>query len=190
MKTVIILASAIGVFSSAALSNIWKNDKNHSQILFSIEHLGISDVTGSFNEFEVSVQSAQENFSDAVFDLRIQAASIDTRVGMRDNHLRSADFFDVEKYPEITFKSTSIKKNGKDEYSMWGDLTLKGITKNIEVKMEYEGSIQDPKTNKKIAGLEVEAKIKRSDFGLGSNFGAPVLSDEVEIEAKGEFVLQ
>src|SRR5690349_12833927 len=111
MKKAIIILSAFFFLSSfATFNDVWKNDDPHSQLAFTVTHLGISDVSGVFNDFDVTVTSSKPDFSDAVFTLTAKVASIDTRVEARNNHLKSADFFDVEKYPTMEFKSTSIKK--------------------------------------------------------------------------------
>jgi len=133
------------------------------------------------------VQSAKPDFSDAAFTLSAKTASIDTRVEMRDNHLKSADFFDAAKYPEITFKSTGIKNVGKNKYKLSGDLTLKGITKPVVLDLLYRGIIENPMSKKPTAGFQLSGTIKRSDFALGNGFPAPMISDEVIIKADGEF---
>lgn len=109
----------------------WKADPMHSKVTFSVNHLGISDVAGLFKTFEIDITTNKADFSDAVFEVSIDVVSINTEVEMRDNHLRSADFFEVEKYEKMTFKSTSIKKVRKDKYILSGLLTLHGVTKTV-----------------------------------------------------------
>ncbi|HEY0751801.1 MAG TPA: YceI family protein, partial [Chitinophagaceae bacterium] len=116
------------------------------------------------------------------------AASIDTRVEARNNHLKSADFFDVQQYPELKFKSTSIKKAGKDKYKLSGDLTLHGVTKPVTLDLNYKGQVVNPMSKKQTVGFQMTGTIKRSDFNIGGNFPAPMISDEVRIKADGEFV--
>lgn len=182
-----IIASATVLLTAFTTANLWNSDPAHTDLGFSIGHLGISDVTGSFNEFTATINSTKADFSDAVIEASINAASVDTRVEARDQHLKSADFFDVEKYPAITFKSTSLKKAGKNKYKVTGDLTAKGITKEVVLDLTYRGSVEHPQSQKMTAGFKLKGEIKRSDFGIGTNFPAPMLSDEVAITINGEF---
>ena len=108
----------------------------------------------------------------------------------RDNHLKSADFFDAAKHPELTFKSTTLQKKGKDKYALSGNLTLNGITKAVTMDLLYKGAIENPMSKKQTAGFQVTGTIKRSDFNLGAGFPAPMISDEVRIKADGEFIQQ
>jgi polyisoprenoid-binding protein YceI len=189
MKKIAIILSAFFVSTAfTTTSDTWKNDKPHSQLGFTITHLGISDVSGTFNDFDVNVTSTKKDFSDASFELTAKTASIDTRVEQRNNHLKSADFFDVAKYPEMTFKSTSLKKNGKDKYKLTGNLTLHGITKPVTMDLKYRGVTQNPMSKATTAGFQLDGVIKRSDFNVGPGFTAPILSDEVRIKADGEFI--
>lgn len=169
------------------LNGSWKNDPAHSQLGFTVTHLGISDVSGTFNDFNVEVKSSKPDFSDAVFELNAKTASIDTRVEARNKHLKSADFFDVEKYPNLTFKSTSLKKAGKNQYKLAGDLNIHGVTKPVVLDLTYNGTVENQMSKKPTAGFTLSGTIKRSDFGIGSKFPAPMISDEVRINASGEF---
>src|SRR4051812_30503136 len=189
MKKIATILSALFVLTAfTTTSDTWKNDKPHSQLAFTITHLGISDVSGAFNDFDVNVTSSKKDFSDASFELTAKTASIDTRVEQRNNHLKSADFFDVEKYAEMTFKSTSLKKNGEGAYKLAGNLTLRGITKPVTMNLKYRGVTQNPMSKATTAGFQLDGVIKRSDFNVGTGFPAPMLSDEVRIKADGEFV--
>lgn len=186
-KTTLLLAAMLAIFTGWA-QKTWKADPYHSYVGFEVKHLGIAVVPGNFGKFDVSLIASKDDFSDAVLEFSAETNSIHTRVEPRDNHLRSADFFDVEKYPTMNFKSTSIKKVGKDKYELTGNLTLHGVTRTVTVEMEYEGTTQNPNAKgAPVAGFEFEAKIKRSDFNLGNGFPAPMISDEVEIVAHGEF---
>lgn len=165
-------------------------DPAHSKLGFTITHLGIADVPGHFDKFDVTVKTTKADFSDAVVEMTADVNSINTRIAPRDKHLRSADFFDVEKFPTMAFKSNSIRKIGDNKYELSGDLTMHGITKPVTVYMLHRGSIQKKEGDKLTAGLQFTATIKRSDFDLGSKFPAPMLSDEVTLKGDGEFLQQ
>lgn len=189
MKKIKITLSAFLVLLLTAFTtqNIWKLDVPHSELGFSITHLGISDISGTFNDFEATVNSNKEDFSDAVVEAVINVASIHTRIEDRDQHLRSDDFFDAEAYPHITFKSTEIKNVGGGNYKLAGDLTVKGITKKVEMDLTHRGTIENPQSKKPTAGFQLSGVIKRSDFDIGTKFPAPMLSDEVKITVNAEF---
>ena len=166
----------------------WKADPMHSKLTFSTTHLGISDVAGLFKNFDVTATANQENFSDAVFTLSADMGSVNTEVEMRDNHLKSADFFEVERYPKMTFRSTAIEKNGKDKYKLTGNLTIRDITKPVTMDLWYRGTIENPQSKATTAGFQLTGNIKRSDFNVGPKFPALMISDEVRIKADGEFI--
>ena len=188
MKHKIIALSSVFLLMAYSILHTWKNDKPHSQLGFTVTHLDISDVSGTFNDFDVTVTSSKPDFSDAVFEMTANVASIDTRVEARDNHLKSADFFDAAKYPLMTFKSTSLKKSGKGNYKLTGDLTLHGITKEITMDLSFRGITENPMTKVKTAGFQLTGSINRSDFNIGAGFPPPMISDKVSIKADGEFI--
>jgi polyisoprenoid-binding protein YceI len=189
MKKLIILVSAFFFLTAFSTENgIWKNDDPHSQLGFTVTHLGIAEVSGTFNDFDVTVNASKPDFSDAVVELTAKTASIDTRVEARNNHLKSADFFNVEKFPTMTFKSTSLKNAGRNKYKLTGNLTLNGITKPVIMDLQYRGQVENPMSKKQTVGFQVTGSIKRSDFNLGSSFPAPMISDEVIVKADGEFI--
>lgn len=190
MKKLTIILSAFLVLSAFAVSTEWKSDKAHSQLGFTIEHMGIADISGTFNDFDASIKSTKSDFSDAVIEMTAKVSSIDTRVEARDNHLRSADFFDAEKYPEIKFKSTSLTPNGTNKYKLTGNLTMHGITEEVTLDLVYNGQVENPMNKKPIAGFKVTGTLQRSDFKIGEGFPAPMLSDEVRIQADGEFATE
>ena len=187
-KLTIILLVFFVLTSFITKDGVWKNDAPHSQLGFTVTHLGISDVSGTFNDFDVTLTSSKPDFSDAVFELTGNVSSIDTRVEARDNHLKSADFFDAAKYPTMNFKSTSLRDAGKDKYKLTGDLTLHGITRPVIMDLQYKGSVENPMSKKPSAGFQVTGIIKRSDFNLGNSFPEQMISDEVRIKADGEFI--
>lgn len=186
-KIALILAAIVTLTAFTTVLPIWQNDDPHSQLGFTVSHLGINDVSGTFNDFDVTLQSSKPDFSDAVIELSAKTASIDTRVEARNNHLKSADFFDVEKYPTMNFKSTAVKPTGKNKYKLTGDLTLHGITKPVTMDLLYKGTVENPMSKKQTAGFQVTGTIKRSDFNVGPKFPAPMISNEVKIKADGEF---
>ncbi|WP_126974252.1 YceI family protein [Gynurincola endophyticus] len=173
--------------TSFIVVDTWKVDKAHAEVVFEVTHLGISEVSGHFKDFDIEIQTNKEDFTDAVFKFSAKVASIDTRVKMRDDHLKSPDFFDAEKYPSIDFVSTAVKKKGKDELEVTGNLTMHGITKEVKLEVKYNGMVENAMNKKMTAGFKADGKIKRSDFNIGAKFPPPMISDEVEIEINGEF---
>lgn len=186
-KLTFIFAVFISLTAFTTAISPWQNDDAHSQLGFTVTHLGIADVSGTFNDFDVTVNSSKPDFSDAVFELTAKTASIDTRVEPRNKHLKSADFFDIEKYPAITFKSTSVKKAGKDKYKLTGDLNLHGVTKQVTLDLLYRGTVENQMNKKPTAGFQITGVINRADFNLGNGFPPPMISNEVRIKADGEF---
>lgn len=187
-KFLFIAFAVIMVQTSSFAQAVWNSDKVHSKLNFSVIHSGISEIEGLFKDFDVKATATKADFSDAVFELTADVKSIDTEVEMRDNHLRSADFFDADKFEKITFKSTSIKPNGKNKYILGGDLTMHGVTMPVKMNLLYRGTIVNPKTKANIAGFQLTGTLKRSMFDIGPGFKAPMISDEVQIKADGEFI--
>ncbi|ARF17760.1 YceI family protein [Sporosarcina ureae] len=164
---------------------IWNVDTAHSTVGFSVRHMMISNVKGTFNEFQGTIEADPEDLTGASIDFTIEANSIDTRKADRDNHLRSADFFDVEKYPHLSFKATKIEETSKDTYDLTGDFTIRDTTKPVTFNVTYEGMAKDPMSGDQAAGFTGNTKINRRDFGLTWNAaletGGVVVSDEVKI---------
>lgn len=192
MKTImkklsIVIAVFITLTAFSYATYTWTNDDAHSQVQFTVTHLGIADVTGTFNDFDAKITSSKKDFSDAAFEFTAKVASIDTRVEARDNHLKSADFFDAAQYATIDFKSKKVKAAGKNKYKVTGDLTIHGVTKTVTLDLLHRGSTINPMNKKETVGFQVTGTIKRSDFNLGNGFPPPMISDEVRIKADGEF---
>ena len=170
----------------------WILDPTHSEIQFKVKHLVISTVTGTFKSFEATLNTEKEDFSDAEIDFSIAVDSIDTNQTDRDNHLKSADFFDVEHFPAIKFKSTSFTKDG-DDYILTGDITVKDVTKPIKFNVEFGGTATDFYSNQK-AGFELTGKISRKEFGLTwsavTEAGAIVVGDDIKLSASVQFIKQ
>jgi polyisoprenoid-binding protein YceI len=182
-RVAVLLAAAIA--ASASLSaETYVIDKNHSDASFQIRHFA-SKVRGRFADFEGTIQAdpAKPEASSVVFT--IKTASIDTSQPDRDKHLRSADFFDAEKFPEITFKSTKFTPAGKDKYDVTGTLTMHGVSKEITLPVIFLGSMKGPKGGE-IASFELQTKLNRKDFGITWNRaldgGGFMLSDDVDVQ--------
>jgi polyisoprenoid-binding protein YceI len=191
MKKLAILLSLIFLPLSIYAQNTWVEDPYHSTLGFTVTHLGIADVPGHFEEYSVTITASEEDFSDAQVKLTAKTASIDTRVQNRDDHLRSDDFFDVEQYPEMSFTSTAIRTVGDGEFELTGDLTLLDVTREVTVTMIHRGTVENPMADgAPAAGIQIVGTIDRSDFGLGSGFPPPMISNRVEIKADGEFAIQ
>ena len=170
----------------------WSIDQKHTNITFKVKHLMIASVKGWFKTFDASIYTTDKNFRTAEIDFFIDAASIGTGDKQRDEHLKSKEFFDVKNYPQISFTSSTIDKvqpNGKHE--LWGELTIKGITKNVQLDVEFGGVVKDPWGIEK-AGFTVTGKIKRSDFNLVWNTpienGGLMVSDEVMLACEMELI--
>ncbi len=168
----------------------WSIDQSHSTIEFKVRHLMIAHVKGNFKTFEASIYTFEKDFSSVEIDLWIDVNSIDTGDENRDTHLKSIDFFDVEHYQQITFiASTMVSPNEDNNYELWGELTIKGITQNVKFNVEFGGIITDPWGNEK-AGLTLSSIINRVDFGLTWNAsiesGGFMVSDEVKISCEIE----
>lgn len=169
----------------------WQLDPAHSEVQFRVRHLMVSTVSGQFKNFSSNVKTAENgDFQTAEIEFTIDAASVDTGVEMRDNHLRSDDFFNAEKYPTLQFKSTALKALGNDEYQLDGLLTIRDITKPVTLHIELGGVVVDPYGNTK-AGFEVTGKINRKDFGLNwsavTEAGGVVVADEVKFQANVQY---
>jgi len=146
----------------------WGYDLSHSKLGFTISHFGISETEGRFTKFDGNVYSGRTDFSDAEIELVIDVASINTEDPQRDNHLRSAEFFDAEKFPSIIFKSRTIEPAGEHRYKLHGDIQMHGITREITLDVIYRGTVDDPFNNTK-AGFILSGEIDRTKFGLTWN---------------------
>jgi polyisoprenoid-binding protein YceI len=162
----------------------WKVDPAHSTIEFSVRHMMVAKVKGAFKEFTANIEADPADLTTANIEFNIDVASVDTRNNDRDNHLRSADFFDVEKHPNLTFKSTKITKTGEGEYEVTGDVTIKDTTRSETFNVSYEGHGKDPWGNE-VAGFAVEGKVDRTNYGLTWNAaletGGVLVGDQIKI---------
>lgn len=157
--------AAIGAF---AQNTTWNLDKSHSSINFAVDHLIISETTGKFTDYAVNAKSDKPDFTDVVFDFKAQVSSINTDDEKRDEHLRSADFFDAAKYPTIIFKGKKFVKVKGNNYKVYGELTMHGITKSIVLDARFGGIVKDPWGGTR-AGLKIWGELDRYDFGLKYN---------------------
>ncbi|MBE3558771.1 MAG: YceI family protein [Ktedonobacteraceae bacterium] len=164
---------------------VWVIDATHSQVTFAVRHVMVSTVKGQFKVLSGKLDIDEAQPENSWIEAQVDTASVDTRDPNRDAHLRSPDFFDVEKYPVLTFKSTKVERTGGNEYRVLGDLTMHGVTKPVVFTAEYFGQHRDPYGRQK-AGLSATAKINRKDWGLTYNqaleTGGVLVSEEVRIE--------
>lgn len=171
----------------------WTIDPSHSEVGFKVKHLMITNVKGYFKDYNAVVTTVNEEFDTPTVEFTAKTTSVDTANEQRDQHLRSADFFDSENYPEIKFVSTGYEKEGNDSWKLKGDLTIKGITKPVLLDVEFVGKMKDPWGNIKV-GFTVNGKINRKDWGLNWNAaletGGVLVSDEVKIVAEIQLLEQ
>ncbi|HEY8561057.1 MAG TPA: YceI family protein [Pyrinomonadaceae bacterium] len=172
-------------------AGVYSLDPAHSLIGFAVEHLEINWVEGRFKDFAGTINYDDRDVTKSTVEFSAKIASIDTEIAARDEHLRSADFFDAAKFPEMTFKSTKIEKKGKDKYVLYGGLTIKGVTRQIEFPFAFTGAVKDPWGGTRF-GIEAKTKINRRDYGI--NYGNALaaggfdVGNEVTIELRLEAV--
>jgi polyisoprenoid-binding protein YceI len=169
----------------------WQIDASHSTITFSARHMMISKVRGSFERFEGTIEADESNPAGATVDVRIEAASINTRDTNRDNHLRAPDFLNAEQFPYLTFKSTRVELTDGENGKLYGDLTIRDVTKPVVLDVEYQGQAQSP-WGTTAAGFSASTKINRKEWGLvwnvGLETGGVLVGDEVTIDIELELV--
>jgi len=169
----------------------WSLDPMHSEIQFKVKHLMISTVTGGFNKFTGTVETDGDDFTTAKVQFVADINSINTNNEHRDQHLKNADFFEIEKYPSLEFSGKSMEKIDDENYKLHGELTLKGVTKALSLDVEFGGITQDPWGNTR-SGFSVNGKINRKDFGMEFNAvgetGGLLLGEEIKLMANAEFV--
>ena len=183
---VALLLSAGSVFAQST----WEVDKVHTNVLFNVSHMVVAEITGNFTDFNATITGTKADYSDAQAEMTIKVASISTDNEKRDAHLKSNDFFAVDKFPEITFKSTSFKKTGDNTYKITGDFTMRGVTKTIELDAKFKGEINDPWGNTK-SGWKVTGSLDRFDYGVDWNkaieAGGFVVGKNIDITINAEF---
>lgn len=182
MKGRLLMAALLVMANVVFGQGTWTLDKAHSEIMFNVQHLVISEVGGKFKDFDAVIKSEHENFDGSAVEFKAMVQSISTENEKRDSHLKSDDFFNAETYPELSFKG-ELRKNGSD-YVLKGQMTIRNITKPIEFNVKYNGMITDPWGNTK-AGFKITGSIDRFDYGLKWNTlmeaGGAVVSSEVNI---------
>jgi polyisoprenoid-binding protein YceI len=194
MKRYLILLAVV-VFGAAQLgaNTKWTADPTHSRILFSTKYLVLTDVTGTFGDFSAALNQTKDDFEGSSFEATVKVASINTENARRDGHLKSGDFFDAENHPEITFKSTSFTKTGKDIYKLKGELTMRGVTKPVEFDVTLVGTAKDMQGNDRVA-FRGTARVNRMDFGVKWNraleTGGVLVSENVDITLNVQFIKQ
>lgn len=171
----------------------WTLDASHSDIQFKVKHLMITTVNGSFKEFTGTVETEDNDISTAKVQFSADVNSVSTNNEQRDAHLRNGDFFDAENHPKLTFTSSKLEKVSDDDYKLYGTLTMRGVSKQIALNVEFGGIITDPWGNTR-SGFTVTGKINRTDFGVSfgavSDTGAVLLGHDVSIQANVQFVAQ
>ena len=172
-------------------TNNWNIDVAHSGINFSIRHMVVSKVRGRFAKYTGAIKLDDDDITRSVVEATIDASSIDTGTGQRDDHLRSADFFDVARFPELRFRSTRIERLAEDRYRVAGDLTIRDVTRPVSLEVEYGGRARDPWGNER-AGFIARTSLDRKDFGLRWNqaleAGGVLVGDRVDIELEVQAV--
>ncbi|PRX98457.1 YceI family protein [Allonocardiopsis opalescens] len=173
------------------IAGTWKIDPTHSEIGFTVRHMMVSKVRGRFREFDATLVVAEDP-TQSTAEATIEASSLDTGNQQRDDHIRSADFFDAENHPRFSFRSTAVRPDG-DDYVLVGELTLHGVTRTVELELEYNGGRKDPYGNDRV-GFSLEGEINRRDFGITIEMpmdgGGVVVGDKVKLEIDAEFTRQ
>lgn len=173
-------------------TKIWNIDKTHSSIGFKVKHMMFTNVRGNFTDYQATINLVNNKLEESSLQFEANTASIDTNNADRDNHLKSADFFDVQQYPIISFISTKIEKKGEAHYTVEGMLSMHGVSNLVKLNAEYSGIIVDPWGNTKIA-LALNGKVNRKDWNLNWNTtletGGLLVSEEVNFDIETQFVL-
>ncbi|MFI5264180.1 MAG: YceI family protein [Candidatus Kapaibacterium sp.] len=171
----------------------WTIDPIHSEVKFKVKHLVVSTVTGNFNTFSGKLEAEKKDFSDAKISFEADVDSINTHNEQRDGHLKSADFFLATEHPKLTFVSKSIEKKNNQDYVVTGDLSIRGISKEVKLDVAYNGTILGF-GNQPVAGFEITGKVNRKDFGMTfdafTEAGGVIVSEEVKIEILAEMQKQ
>lgn len=164
----------------------WKNDPDHSHLGFVVRHLMITDINGRFADVVIDLETGNDDLSDAVFTMTAKAASIDTHVHARDEHLRSPDFFDVAQHPEVTFQSSSVHLGPDRTGTITGLLEMRGTSREVTFHITASDRVTNPINNKETQSFSITGELNRSDFGIGPNIPAAIVGDRVKVAANFE----
>jgi len=189
MKTVkflLILAISALAFKPAPLASAWKVDTNHAKLTFTITHMMVSEVEGTFKTFDANISAPGADFANASVEFTASTSSLSTDNDTRDQHVKSEAFLDVAKYPTITFKSTAFKKIKPNLYKVTGNLTMHGITKAVTLNATTRTG--EDMNHNVVVGFKIDGVVKRSDFAIGTGFGSKMVGNEVVLHANTEFV--
>ena len=169
----------------------WEIEPTHSTLGFSVKHMMVTTVRGAFKQYSGVIGLNEEQPEQSTVDVSIDVASIETGQEGRDQHLRSPDFFDAEQFPTITYKSTKVERRGEDRYQLLGDLTIRGVTREVPLEITLEGQGKNP-WGKRVAGFTITGSLNRKDFGLNWNValesGGWLVSDQIKLEIDAEVV--
>lgn len=176
---------------TTATNTLWKIDPTHSEVQFKVKHLVISTVTGSFSSYDGKIEADGDDFEQAKATFTADINSITTNNEDRDQHLKSDDFFNAEEYPQLKFESKNFEKVGDGDYRVTGDLTIRNVTKEVELNVVHGGTVNDPYGNTK-AGFEVTGAINRKEFGLTwdavTEAGNVVVGDKIKLQLNVQFI--
>ncbi|QKF93022.1 YceI family protein [Campylobacter sp. CCUG 57310] len=185
MKKLIKISAIAALLASFSYAQNYAIDHAHSTLGFQVKHLKIAKVNGKFKAYDAKVDYDKATNELKMLEVTIDTKSIDTDNKKRDEHLSSEDFFDAGKFDKITFKMTKFEKEGSDEGNIYGDLTIRGVTKPVKLDFEYGGDTKDHHGNEKI-GFSITGEVMRKDFNVGSNFGDAMISEKVKIQVNVE----
>lgn len=186
MKKKISLLMVLTLATLAVSAETWVSDRSHSKLGFSISHMVVSHVSGSFKQFEVKAVTSKADYSDVKIDVVAQIQSINTDDDKRDAHLQTEDFFNSKEFPTLTFKSTSVTHVKGKAYKLKGNLTMHGVTKPVVLDLIFEGKVTNPMNKKVLAAFTVKGVLKRSAFAIGAKFPAAMLGDDVTLDINAE----
>ncbi len=186
-KALFFIATFMVATLTITAQSVYKLDKAHASMSFTVTHLGMSEIDGVFKDYEATITTSKEDFSDAVIEASADLTTMSTNNGGRDGHLQKEDMFDTANHPKLTFKSTAIEKIDDKNFKVTGDLTIKGTTKSVTLDLKLLGTGEHRRSKKPMAGFKLTGTVNRTDFGVGA-MPAMMVGEAVELRASGEFV--